>query len=314
MKRNILVTAIGTITATSIVKQLKQCSDKFYVIGADINQRELVVSSKDVDEYHVFPSAVENQNLYLKFVVEFCKKYKVDYLFPVIDEEIVTYSDNRKLFESIGVKLCIPNKNLVDTCHYKNVFSDWIFKNIPKIYIKTFAKECVNDYPVFVKPIEGRASDGCRVVNTKLELEQIKNLENYVIQELIQGEIITVDVLRNESTGKCICIPRKELLRNKNGCGIAVKIIHDEILEEICSDIAIKLKLNGVINIEFFKIEQEYKVIEINPRFSAGSEYSYLAGCNLALEAIAAVDGTIGEHVNIVYGKNYARRYETYEL
>ena len=57
----VLVTAIGTITATAVVLQLKKVNDKYKILGSDINARNEIATSKDVDEFYQFPSAVENE-------------------------------------------------------------------------------------------------------------------------------------------------------------------------------------------------------------------------------------------------------------
>ena len=106
---------------------------------------------------------------------------------------------------------------------------------------------------------------------------------------------------------------RIETLRNKSGCGIAVEIIDDPKLREICCELAEKLNLNGVVNAEFFKNGTDYKIIEVNPRFSAGTSYSCRAGLNTVLDAfkIANAEPVCGDRLRI--GMKLARRYETYE-
>lgn len=316
-KEVILVTALGTITATSIVQELEQDREKYHIIGADINPANQIATSKDVDEFFVFPSSVTDQDKYRDYVINFCKEHSVKYLFPVIDEEVVDYSLHRDMFEQIGVNLCIPNERLINICHYKNQFVRWIVENIPQIAIKTFDTIYsfeATDFPLFIKPIEGRASNGCKMIRNLDELKQVKDLKDYVIQSYQEGVIVTVDIMRNAKYNQLQMVQRKELLRNKNGCGIAVETIRDERLETICTELAEKLELNGVVNAEFFVNDDDVKIIEINPRFSAGSLFSYLAGCNLAKNALCIVNGKSCELQNLTVGKHYARRYETYEL
>jgi len=312
--KKILITALGTITATSIVQELRMAQENFYIIGADINEPNMVVTSKDVDEFYQFPSSVENPEKFLRFILDFCQKYQIDYIFPVIDEEVVNYAKNRQLFEDIHVKVCIANEDLILICHYKDKFSEWVAQNIPECAIKTYSIEEKIEYPVFVKPIEGRASNGCRVVHDQEELNRSINLESCIIQEYIQGEFITADLIQNYKYGQYQCIQRLELIRNKNGCGIAVKTVNNSLVESACYKIAEKLKLDGVVNVEFIVKKDRVQIVEVNPRFSAGSYFSFMAGCNLAEEAIHIADNEKCRFGDIQIGKNYARRYETYGL
>lgn len=316
-QNTVLVTAIGTITATCIVDELAKYPMRYKILGTDINERNEIATSLKVNEYYRFPLAIENQDAYREFVLKFCIEHHVDYLFAVIDEEVVNFSNHKEEFESIGVKLCLPNKEFVNTCHYKNKFAEWIKCNMPEIEIESFKNPSMvkdSDFPLFIKPIEGRASNGCKVVKTRTDLNDAFAKGNYVIQKFETGNIITVDILRNKATGQIFQIQRQELLRNKNGCGIAVEIIQNEDLQHICERLAEALNLNGVVNAEFFESSGKFKIIEINPRFSAGTSYSCLSGCNTVINAIYIADGLPCQSEKIQAGKHYARRYETYEL
>ena len=318
MEPTILVTAIGTAASTAIVSQLKAAGG-YHIIGGDIFKSNQVATAKDVDEFYRFPSAVEELDSYIEFALKFCKEHRVDFYFATIDEEIANLSKNREKFKEIGVTLCIPNHDLVMICHYKNRFSEWIRDNIPEIYIKRYEnlsdiKE--EDFPLFMKPIEGRASLGCCKVENREALKKLSNVglkeDDFILQQYIEGEIITVDMIRNAKSGHSDQVQRIEELRNPNGCGIAVKIIEDLKLKTICTQLMEKLDLNGVVNAEFFHRGDTYQIIEINPRFSAGTSFSCAAGSNTVIAALDIARGNefvIGEPV---IGMHLAKRYETY--
>ena len=120
--------------------------------------------------------------------------------------------------------------------------------------------------------------------------------------------------MRNKVTGQKIQVQRRELLRNSNGCGIAVEIFHDETLERICDALIEGLDLNGGVNIEFFETEKGYKIIEINPRFSAGTMYSCMSGVNTVLNAMRIVDEKPCEFEKVAIGAHFAERYEAYRM
>ncbi len=320
MKSVVLITAIGTMAATTIVTRLKEINE-YYLIGTDIFHEDQVATSKDVDEFYVFPSAVENLDEYISFVLDFCKKHAVAFYFATIDEEIANLSMHQKAFEQIGVMLCIPNHTLVMICHYKNTFTQWVAQNLPEIAIKTFedpTKIVPKDYPLFVKPTEGRASIGCSRIDNREQLEEFLQADNtrkpFIIQRFIDGEIVTVDLIRSAKTGQTMQIQRRETLRNANGCGIAVEIINDVKLAKICNELMEQLELNGVVNAEFFHKDDTFKIIEVNPRFSAGTEFSCLAGCDIVANEMRIARGEYLEFGEIAYGECFAKRYETYRM
>ena len=318
MKHKVLVTAIGTINATSIVRELKK-NDSYYILGADINHKNEIVTSLDVNEYFQFPLAVNDE--YLSFIIDFCRDHQVEYYFATIDKEVVTVSENREKFSEIGTKLCVVNREFAELCHFKNVFNRWIADNMPSIGIKSYKNSEFAErasFPLFAKPVVGNASVGCVKINNLAELNFMASNNNFwdkfLVQDFVSGQNITVDCVRNRKTGQKNQIQRRELLRNSHGCGIAVEIIHDDKLSEICDEIMEKLDLNGVCNMEFFETDSGYKIMEINPRFSAGTTYSCMAGVNTVQAAIDIADGrecTFGE---IAVGAHFAERYEAYRM
>lgn len=314
----VLVTALGTLNCTTIVKELRQNVD-CYIIGADINPAYSIYTSTEVDEYHQFPKATDNREAYFEFVREFCIKHHVDVYYCVVDEEVETMALHRSDLERIGVALCVANTDAVVTCHRKNLFAEWSEKFIPDFCIKRYKRYediTPRDYPLFIKPIEGRASIGCaKIIDDKGLIPYLKNWDDYVVQEFIQGEFIAADIVRCRETGLTQVCQRRELLRNGNGCGVAVEIVANEVVERVCRLIADCLDLNGVVNTEFFVGEKGIKIIEVNPRIPAGVAYSCMAGLNIVLLALAIAKGEkIIEISPLKVGAHYAKRYETYEI
>ena len=317
MKEIALVTAIGTAAATTVVQQLKKNAPNIEIIGADINEKQQIVTSKDVDEFYQFPSAVSEMEKYLEFLKKFCVEKKVTYVFSIIDEEVYNLTQHREDFEKLGVKICLPDIHTITICHMKNIFVKWIIENMPEIAIKTYQAEKPDVYPVFVKPIQGRASIGCQLIDSDEEFQEFKDkygLEKYIVQEYCKGEIITADISRDKENGIINICQRVEKLRNGNGCGIAVEIIEIPELNCICKKLAEKLDLNGVINAEFFRNKNGFQIIEINPRFSAGISYSCMADVNVVLDALYISKNVRIQNQQASVGKKFARRYETYEL
>ena len=130
----------------------------------------------------------------------------------------------------------------------------------------------------------------------------MKNHEGYIIQELIEGPVYTVDYVRSESTGNDFCVPRKELLRTKNGAGTTIKIVCDEKLINLTSHIGRKIHVNGVVNMEFIHHNDRYYLIDINPRFSAGVAFTNKAGYNMVIN-----------HLNCHTGKDIDTECEYHE-
>ncbi len=317
MKKTVLVTAIGTVTATAIVKELKKAGG-YHIIGADINKQNEIATSLDVDEFYTFPYSTGEE--YIPFALAFCREHHVEYYYAVIDKEVVNLSKNREKFERIGTKLCVVNYEFARICHFKNLFSQWVSDHFPQIAIQEYqslAEAKQANYPLFIKPVEGVASSGCRRIDNYEQLASLVSDEigkTVLVQTYVSGKNITVDCVRNRKTGQISQIQRRELLRNSNGCGIAVEIFHDGELERICNGLVEGLDLNGVVNIEFFETDDGYKIIEINPRFSAGTLYSCMAGVNTVLNAMCIADEQPCAFGELAIGAHFAERYEAYRM
>jgi len=316
--KKVLVTAIGTATATAVIRELKKTGG-YYIIGADINPQNQIATSLDVDEFHQFPYSTGDD--YIPFALNFCKENQVDYYYAVIDKEVVNLAKNRERFMEAGTKLCVPNYKFAEKCHYKDVFGKWVAENVPQVAVRQYdsLEDAENaEYPLFIKPVEGVASTGCRKISGFDELKTSVSAEEagktILIQDFVSGTNVTVDCIRNSLTGQKIQIQRRELLRNSNGCGIAVEIFSNPVLEEICNTLMEKLDLNGVVNMEFFETENGYRIIEINPRFSAGTIYSCMSGVNTVLNAMKIADGEPCEFGEIAVGAHFAERYEAYRM
>lgn len=316
--KKILVTALGTMNSTTIVSELRRAHESLYIIGADINPRQSIANSKDVDEFYQFPSVVDDRDGYVDYVLDFCKEHRVDYVFCVIDEEVEAFAKRRDSFEAIDVVLCLANTEAIVTCHNKDQFAVWAERNIPDYCIKRFKKfsdVTDEDFPVFVKPIEGRASMGCKAIYSPSELVAYKSAwSDYVVQEFIDGKIIAVDIVSNQKYSQIEIAQRVELLRNSNGCGIAVEIVNNKEIRKACFEIADKLQLNGVVNAEFFMYKNTPKIIEVNPRLPAGIAYSCMAGLDVVMNAFRIANGEPCKFNPIKIGSHYAKRYETVEL
>lgn len=316
-RKVVLVTAIGTMNCTTIIGELKKSPDNFYIIGADINEAYCIANSREVDEFYRFPSVIDDRNSYVDFVKTFCFEHNVDYLYCVVDEEVESLALRRAEFENIGTKLCLANTEVIVLCHNKDKFAEWSEKEIPQFCIKRFPKfDTITrmDFPLFIKPVEGRASIGCKKISTYDELESYQDKwSKYIVEEFVSGDIVAVDIVRSRRTKQIGIAQRLELLRNSNGCGTAVKIVDIPEVKKACEAIAEKLDLEGVINAEFFLTENGPKIIEVNPRLPAGIAYSCMAGLNVVKYAMRIANNEPCVFNPVKIGKHYAKRYETYE-
>lgn len=277
-----LVTAIGSFSADCVINTLKEKGN--IVVGCDIYPAEWHAVSKDCAKVYQAPLATREE-AYVEFLLDVSLREKITHIVPLTDLEIDVLNKHRDVFVENSVCLCMPEKEVLSVARDKyNLYlafkDDTMVPSIPTY--KTKVDDIPDNLlPCIGKPCNGRSSEGLRKVEMLSELQEVKNKENYVIQEMLVGPVITVDYVRNSRTGNDFCLSREELLRTKNGAGTTVRIFHSKELELIVKHVGNRLDINGCVNMEFIFHEGKYYLMDINPRFSAGVAFSRVAGYNM---------------------------------
>lgn len=315
--KNALVTAIGSFSADVVIKNLKKMG--YRVIGCDIYPREWVADAYNVNEFYQAPRATDRE-AYLEFLRDVCSREAVSMLLPLTDVEVDVLNHNRSWFELHGVTICISPSQTLDICRDKVKTEQFIrshgnaVRTIPS-YTGEEAAARHWEFPMVCKPFNGRSSEGLHYLHTQQEWETFRSREDlsrYVVQPYIQGDIITVDVVR-DSLGTCVAIPRRELLRTPNGAGTSVYVFGDPDLENASKALADQLGVIGCVNFEFIADDRgEYHFIECNPRFAGGVEFSCIAGYDCVRNHIRAYCGEPAEPFTLDHNQFIARKYEEY--
>ncbi|MGE5627537.1 MAG: ATP-grasp domain-containing protein [Solirubrobacterales bacterium] len=280
----ILVTAIGSFSADIVLKSLK--TQGHYIIGSDIYPKAWIVDAYNVDEFIQMPCAEKKED-YIDYLEKVCIDNKIEFVFPLIDLEVDILSSEKKRFMEKGIVICVSNDESIKLIRNKYNLISFLSEKGFKGMIPTRLIEDNNEFemPVFIKPVSGRSSQGCRAISNNLEFKCMKSIlpgSEYIVQPFIEGNIITVDVVRNPLTNQVVCVCRRELIRNKSGAGLTVEIIENPELESMCAAISEAVGVIGTVNFEFIEgRDGNFYFLEINPRFSGGVEFTHLAGYNV---------------------------------
>ncbi len=269
---NVLITAIGSFSSDVAIKNCRKLG--MHVVGCDIYPMEWVVQSLDVDTFYQIAKAVDEDE-YINQLLDIIKNEEIDLLLPSTDAEIDVLNTHREEIKQSGATLCISSPKTIEICRDKMKFAEKMGKYAIKS--KLIADEPDPDFPVVVKPVKGRSSQGMQRIYDKIHYNLIP--KDYMVQPLIEGDIITVDVVRHPKSKYVEVVARQEVLRTLSGAGTSVKILNDWELEAMCKDIAEELRIIGCVCFEFIKDENgAYHMLECNPRLSGGVAFSCLAG------------------------------------
>ena len=281
---NILILSAGT--RNKIVQYFKkELNGKGLVVATDCSK--LAPAIYEADKYYIVPRIDDKD--YLNCILDICIKEKINGLISLIDPELSLISENIVKFKEIGVTPIISEHKNVEMCFNKYKMYQFLVENgirTAKTYIdknefyKDLEKENMK-FPVFVKPIEGSASININKVYNKDELELLwKKENNLLIQQFMDGEEFGADVYIDMISNEISAIFTKKKIKMRAGETDKSVSIKDEKLFSIIKDFVKKAEFKGIIDIDIFKVNGEYYISEVNPRFGGGYPHAHECGCN----------------------------------
>ena len=312
-----VVTAIGSFSADIVIKNLKQQGIR--VIGCDIYPKEWIANSLLADAFYKVPYASEEET-YMEKLLTICRDEEAELLLVLTDAEVDVLNRYRQELYEAEILLCLPSEWSLGLCRDKRRLASFLeergignpIKTMP--LFEALPKEL--SYPAVVKPYNGRSSQGLRYLHSPEEMQaflETEASEDLIVQPLMNGKVVTADVVRQAETGQCAVILRRELLRTLNGAGTSVQIFRNLKLEEECRRVAEALQVNGCVNFEFIEGEDgKYHMLECNPRFSGGVKFSCMAGYDCVANHLRCFTGEPMEEPGEIACMYIARKYEEY--
>lgn len=292
---NILILSAGT--RNKIVQYFKkELKGEGRVIATDCSN--LAPAIYDADKFYLVPRICEPG--YLELILDICRKENIDGVFSLIDPELSLLAREREKFLSVGATPVVSQYDLVETCFDKYRMHELLCSmGIPTgrcymekaaFYRAKEAKEIA--YPVFVKPVRGSASMNISKVVNDRELEVLLELhKDLMIQEFMDGTEYGADVYIDMLTGKCTSIFIKEKVKMRAGETDKSVSVKDESLFAMIEKFVEKCGFCGMIDIDIFKINGEYYISEVNPRFGGGYPHAYECGVNIPEQMIRNLKG-----------------------
>lgn len=313
-----LITSTGSVAADIAIKSLKRMGVK--VVGCNIYPQEWVVESNEVHVFHKIPP-VSHKNEYLISIKKICQDEAVNFILPMIDYEIDLLSSHREWFEDREMKLCISSKETLDIVRNKKKLEDFVALECPQLNpIPTMMMRDVLkiewEFPIVCKPYNGRSSQGLTYIQNEEEWEEFKKSANndiYIVEPFVDGPIVMVEVIRQSNPHKVVAMTRREILSTPHGCSTCVYIYQDKQLEENTKELADKLNIIGDVNFEYILDKNgRYHLVECNPRFSAGCEFSCIAGYDCVENHMKCFMGEEIEDYHFKHNMVISRKYEEY--
>lgn len=242
----------------------------------------------EADQYYLVPGITEPG--YLARILEICRLEKVDAILPLFEDELDLLAQNRELFEGEGIRAIVSGQEAVAVCRDKYRFYQHLRQhNLPALEtcanLEQFDRARMEgklDFPVFVKPVRGCGSAGISRVENRELLEVLCRYseEELLIQQLADGEELGVDVYVDLLTKKPAAVFIKKKVRMRAGETEKAVSVKDKVLFDLVEKTVSTLDLAGPVDMDVFRINGQYYISEINPRFGGGYPHAYHCGVN----------------------------------
>jgi len=283
-KIKVIRTAAGSTVSWGLIEELRK--NGVEVIGADADKHSFAFHL--LDKRYIIPKG--NHPDFIKKILELVEKEKPDAIITGPEEELIALSTNKEIIEKKGTLVLCPDKESVEICADKKRTNDFFARMhipIPETYSDF---ESVT-YPCIIKPRFGRGSTGLQIATNEKELRcHIGNFEVQIVQELVEGDEYTIDVLADKEGNALSIVPR---IRIQTESGVSVKgiTVNDREIIEYCRKIAKELKLFGPSCIQCIRGKTGVKFIEINTRFGGGSILSIKADPTIISNLLKLIRG-----------------------
>ena len=271
----ILLTNIASVTSIGLLKTIKKSKlHDMFVVGTEAQPFGMNSGSLLVDKY--VESPIVESNEYISFIIDLCSKEEIDILFPVIDAEVYQLS---KISSSIATTVITAETNILGLFRDKLLASIELSLNtnilIPRII--TYNRNLPDK--IIIRNRDGIGSKGIKIFPNSEICPDIFFRKDGFLQEYIEGDEYTVDILANKFGDLCLAIPRKRL-QIKNGVSTKTQITqHNDIINS-CKLIYRNYKIPGLSNVQFIASKKNHYFIELNPRFAGMGIAGVMASYN----------------------------------
>jgi len=292
---NILILSCGT--RNKIVQYFKnELGNKGKIFATD--NSDLAPALYEADDYFIVPRITEDN--YLDTILNICRENDIHAVLSLIDPELSLLAKHKQKFLDIGVTPIISDYDAVELCFDKYAMYEFLTKNniqTVKSYLdkENFYQDIekgIIDYPVFIKPVRGSASLNINKVYEKEEVDLLfEQHDNLVIQEFMDGKEYGADCYIDMISGEPVAIFTKEKIKMRAGETDKAVSMKDDKLFDLIKDVISKIGFKGIIDIDIFKVDNEYYISEVNPRFGGGYPHGYEVGINIPKMIIENLQG-----------------------
>ncbi len=329
---NVLLTSVGRRAyMVQYFKKILDGNGEVHVCNSD----DLTVAFQYADKAFVSPLIYSDE--YIPYLLEYCKKNKIDILLSLFDIDLLMLARHKKDFDKIGTRVIVSDEAFVGICNDK--WKTYIFLkengfNTPETFLNV--KDALSaiengkiQYPVMVKPRFGCGSISVMIAadeeellyalkrvqkgieNTYLRYESDVAEDKVIIQELLKGQEYGVDII-NDLNGKFKnAVVKKKLAMRAGETDIAETVDCPQIYE-LSKKLGLLSEHIANMDTDVFMVGNSPYILEMNVRFGGGYPFSHEAGCNLPQAIVNWCNGI--EDDGLLYAKTGVKAFKELSL
>jgi carbamoyl-phosphate synthase large subunit len=312
-KINVLVTSAGGASAINVMQALRSQNEiPVRLIGVDMNATAAGLHLADAG--YTVPKATEST--FIPEVLKICKQEAVDVVVPILSVEMPVFAKRVDEFTCRGIDMLISRPEVIETCNDKWLtYSFFTETGVPTPQTwqpNQFPQKDKLPFPIIIKPNVG---SGTRHTYRVENFEQVKALlplvPSPILQEFIEGQEYTIDLLADRQSNLLAAIPR-ERVRTSGGKSVVAKTITDPEMLGWVKKIIKQIGLVGAANIQCFGNDDGLLFTEINARFAAGGlPLAVAVGANIPLMWLRMALGKFVEPIHFYKKDIVMSRYLT---
>lgn len=286
----VLVTGAGGPAAVAFMEAVADGETELWAVDVDPHAAGLYL----VDAAHrgLVPRG-DDPDL-VPVLVDLCARLGIDVLVPTVDTELLPCVDAADAFAAVGTRVLANARPALATCLDK-----WALHQACVGAVPVPETHLVDDaldpgtlaWPRIVKPRAGSGSRGVELLDGPDALARHPRDGSLILQELLPGTELSLDVLARADGSVVAVVPRTRL-KVDSGIAVAGCTVVDPALDALGRGVAARVGLTSVANVQVKQhADGGHRLLEVNPRLPGSMPLTVAAGVDMPTLALADVLG-----------------------
>jgi len=293
----IAVTGLNAIDSPgpglAVIRSLRDAeSFDVRIIGLSYETMEPGIYMHDlVDKTYQIPYPSAGQDVLMERFQFINSVENLNFMFPNFDAELFNFIKIKDQFEKdLGIKMVLPTLDQFEARHKVNLYDYGIKHNIKVPFAKMIFSPIeipkITEEFGFPMVIKGKFYDAKIAYTVDQSVQHFNKISAQwglpvIIQEFVHGSEVNVCGIGDGEGNLLGAVPMRKLYITDKGKAWAGVTLDDDKLIEITKNLVKETNWQGPFELEFMKTtNDEYFLIEINPRFPAWCYLTVGAGQN----------------------------------